>query len=181
MAPIWQSYVEPGKTNAILYVVDASSPETLGTSTIHLIELLNHTSIANITPILIVFRLVVLSYCPSSVLNYILHNLIIINHEYHSYFKFKQNGFEELTNLGRGEKRNAGWSSLEHWNEFATDHIGRIWRRYEEKYWQSCWLVYAVYHSCTSHWTSSINIIHSFLSFFCFLTSLLKYLCTFIH
>ena len=56
MAPIWQSYVEPGKTNAILYVVDASSPETLGTSTIHLIELLNHTSIANITPILIVFR-----------------------------------------------------------------------------------------------------------------------------
>ena len=62
MAPIWQSYIEPGKTNAILYVVDASSPETLGTSTIHLIELLNHTSIANITPILIVFRFDVLCY-----------------------------------------------------------------------------------------------------------------------
>ena len=59
MAPIWQSYIEPGKTNAILYVVDASSPETLGTSTIHLLELLNHTSVANITPILIVFRFVV--------------------------------------------------------------------------------------------------------------------------
>lgn len=59
MAPIWQSYIEPGKTNAILYVVDASSPETLGTSTIHLLELLNHTSVANITPILIVFRFVI--------------------------------------------------------------------------------------------------------------------------
>lgn len=61
MAPIWQSYIEPGKTNAILYVVDASSPETLGASTIHLIELLSHNSIANITPVLIVFRFVLLS------------------------------------------------------------------------------------------------------------------------
>ena len=63
MAPIWQSYIEPGKTNAILYVVDASSPETLGTSTIHLLELLNHTSVANITPILIVFRFVFSTNC----------------------------------------------------------------------------------------------------------------------
>ena len=58
MAPIWKSYIEPGKTNAILYVVDTSSPETLGASTIHLIDLLSHSSIANITPVLIVFRLV---------------------------------------------------------------------------------------------------------------------------
>ena len=65
MAPIWQSYIEPGKTNAILYVVDASSPETLGTSTIHLLELLNHTSVANITPILIVFRFIISTYSKS--------------------------------------------------------------------------------------------------------------------
>ena len=56
MAPIWKSYIEPGKTNAILYVVDTSSPETLGASTIHLIDLLSHSSIANTTPVLIVFR-----------------------------------------------------------------------------------------------------------------------------
>ena len=58
MAPIWSSYIEPGKTNAILYVVDTSSPETLGSSTIHLLDLLSHSSIANITPVLIVFRFV---------------------------------------------------------------------------------------------------------------------------
>ena len=69
MAPIWKSYIEPGKTNAILYVVDTSSPETLGASTIHLIDLLSHSSIANITPVLIVFRLVnIYTLCIKSIL-----------------------------------------------------------------------------------------------------------------
>ena len=41
MAPLWHTFVEPGKTKALLYVVDASSPETIGISTIHLTELLH--------------------------------------------------------------------------------------------------------------------------------------------
>ena len=56
MAPIWNSYIQSGKTKAILYVVDTSSPESLGASTIQLIELLGHTSVANTTPVMIVFR-----------------------------------------------------------------------------------------------------------------------------
>ena len=76
MAPIWKSYIEPGKTNAILYVVDTSSPETLGASTIHLIDLLSHSSIANITPVLIVFRLVnIYMQCMKS----ILMNITLLN------------------------------------------------------------------------------------------------------
>lgn len=42
MAPLWHTFVEPGKTKAILYVVDASSPETVGAATIYLIELLHN-------------------------------------------------------------------------------------------------------------------------------------------
>ena len=41
MAPLWHTFVEPGKTRALLYVVDASSPETVGISTIHLVEMLH--------------------------------------------------------------------------------------------------------------------------------------------
>ena len=41
MAPLWHSYIESGRTRAVLYVVDASSPETVGASTIHLVELLH--------------------------------------------------------------------------------------------------------------------------------------------
>ncbi len=61
MAPLWHSYIEPGllrqlsysvalflncfftptaKTRGVLYVVDASCPETIGAATIYLIELL---------------------------------------------------------------------------------------------------------------------------------------------
>ena len=55
MAPIWNSYVEPAKTNAILYVVDSSSPETIGASTIQLLELLHHSAVENSLPVMIVF------------------------------------------------------------------------------------------------------------------------------
>ena len=80
MAPIWKSYIEPGKTNAILYVVDTSSPETLGASTIHLIDLLSHSSIANITPVLIVFRLVkIYIQCIKLILIIILNSVRIKN------------------------------------------------------------------------------------------------------
>ena len=41
MAPLWHTFVEPGKTRALLYVVDASSPETVGIATIHLVEMLH--------------------------------------------------------------------------------------------------------------------------------------------
>ena len=54
MAPIWSSFVEPGKTHAILYVVDASSPETIAAATIHLVELLAHPSLDGIS-VMIVF------------------------------------------------------------------------------------------------------------------------------
>ena len=30
MAPIWSSFVESGRISAVLYVVDSSSPETIG-------------------------------------------------------------------------------------------------------------------------------------------------------
>lgn len=36
LAPLWPSYIEPGRTRALLYVVDASAPETLGAATLHL-------------------------------------------------------------------------------------------------------------------------------------------------
>ena len=55
MAPIWSSYVEPGRTNAIMYVVDASCPEKIATATIHLVELLNHGAMANTAPVMIIF------------------------------------------------------------------------------------------------------------------------------
>ena len=88
MAPIWKSYIEPGKTNAILYVVDTSSPETLGASTIHLIDLLSHSSIANITPVLIVFRLVnIYVQCIKLVL---INNVRIINQNLYFTFLAKQ-------------------------------------------------------------------------------------------
>jgi hypothetical protein len=45
MAPLWHTFIEPGKTRALLYVVNASSPETVGAATIHLIELLNQPGV----------------------------------------------------------------------------------------------------------------------------------------
>ena len=54
MAPIWSSFVESGRVSAVMYVVDASSPETIGTATIHLVELLAHPSLDG-TSVLIVF------------------------------------------------------------------------------------------------------------------------------
>ena len=54
MAPIWSSFVEPGKTRAILYVVDTSSPETISEATIHLVELLAHPSLDGIS-VMVVF------------------------------------------------------------------------------------------------------------------------------
>ncbi len=54
MAPIWSSFVEPGKTKAVLYVVDTSSPETIGASTVQFVELLNHPSLENVS-VMIVF------------------------------------------------------------------------------------------------------------------------------
>lgn len=40
MTPLLHSFIEPGKTKAILYVIDSSSPETLGAATIYLVELM---------------------------------------------------------------------------------------------------------------------------------------------
>ena len=54
LAPIWSSFVEPGKTRAILYVVDSSSPETISSATIHLVELLAHPSLDGIS-VMVVF------------------------------------------------------------------------------------------------------------------------------
>lgn len=54
MAPIWASFIESGKTKAVLYVVDASSPETIGASTVQLVELLSHPSLES-SSVMIVF------------------------------------------------------------------------------------------------------------------------------
>jgi len=54
MAPIWSSFVESGRISAVLYVVDSSSPETIGTATVHLVELLANPSLDGIS-VLIVF------------------------------------------------------------------------------------------------------------------------------
>ena len=54
MAPIWSSFVEPGKTRGVLYVVDASSPETIGAATVHFVELLGHPSLEGVS-VMIVF------------------------------------------------------------------------------------------------------------------------------
>lgn len=54
MAPIWSSFVEPGKTRAVLYVVDSSSPETIGSATVHFVELLGHPSLEGVS-VMIVF------------------------------------------------------------------------------------------------------------------------------
>ena len=53
MAPIWPSYVEPGRTRGILYVVDSSSPETIGASTVRLVELLAHPSLEGISTMIV--------------------------------------------------------------------------------------------------------------------------------
>jgi hypothetical protein len=39
VAPLWGSFIDTGSTKAVLFVVDASAPEKLGTSTVHLVEL----------------------------------------------------------------------------------------------------------------------------------------------
>ena len=54
MAPLWPSYIESGKTKGVLYVVDASRPETIGAATIYLIELLNQPGLES-SQIMIVF------------------------------------------------------------------------------------------------------------------------------
>ena len=54
MAPIWSSFVESGRVSGVLYVIDSSSPETIGTATVHLVELLSHTSLDGVS-VLIVF------------------------------------------------------------------------------------------------------------------------------
>lgn len=55
MAPIWSSsVVESGKTKAVLYVVDSSSPENIGASTVHLVELLSHPALEGLK-VMIVF------------------------------------------------------------------------------------------------------------------------------
>ncbi|XP_059090595.1 ADP-ribosylation factor-like protein 16 [Tigriopus californicus] len=40
LAPLWHSYVESGNIKGILFLVDASSPETIGASTLYIIELI---------------------------------------------------------------------------------------------------------------------------------------------
>ena len=57
MAPIWGSYVEKNRTTAILFLVDASSPECIGSATIHLVNILNHVLTRNSAPlpVMIVF------------------------------------------------------------------------------------------------------------------------------
>merc|ERR1711997_546191 len=54
MAQIWSSFVEPGRTKAVLYVVDSSAPEAIGQSTINLVELLCHQKLDGVR-VLIVF------------------------------------------------------------------------------------------------------------------------------
>ena len=57
MAPIWGSYVEKGRTSAILFVVDSSCPECIGSATIHLVNILDHVLTRNSAPlpVMIVF------------------------------------------------------------------------------------------------------------------------------
>lgn len=57
MAPIWSSFVESGKTKAVLYVVDTSSPETIAASTVQLVELLSHPSLESISVLLVFSKL----------------------------------------------------------------------------------------------------------------------------
>ena len=54
LAPLWHSYIEPGRTRALLYVVDASAPEALGAATLHLVELLAQPGLEG-APALVVF------------------------------------------------------------------------------------------------------------------------------
>ncbi len=54
IAPLWRAYTEAGSTKAILYVVDASAPEKIGSSTIHLVELLAEFKLEGL-PVLVVF------------------------------------------------------------------------------------------------------------------------------
>ncbi len=54
VAPLWKSYVDCGTSKAILYVVDASAPEMIGSATIHLVELLADFKLESM-PVLIVF------------------------------------------------------------------------------------------------------------------------------
>jgi len=53
MSPIWNSMVEPGRTQ-ILYCVDSSDPMMIGAATISLIQLLHHPALQS-SPFLIVF------------------------------------------------------------------------------------------------------------------------------
>ena len=53
MAPIWSSYIEPGKTQ-VLYIIDSSAPEHIGAATIHLLELMAEPSLQS-APFLLVF------------------------------------------------------------------------------------------------------------------------------
>lgn len=55
MAPIWSSFVEVGRVLAVMFVLDASSPESVGASAIHLVELLDHAAVRDTLPVLLVF------------------------------------------------------------------------------------------------------------------------------
>ena len=54
ISPLWKSYLDSGSPKAILYVVDASAPEMIGSSTIHLVELLSDFKLDSM-PVLVVF------------------------------------------------------------------------------------------------------------------------------
>lgn len=55
LAPLWHTYIEPGRTKAILYTVDSSSPECIGAATIHLVDLIHRPGVVDSAHILIVF------------------------------------------------------------------------------------------------------------------------------
>ncbi|CAB4068767.1 unnamed protein product [Lepeophtheirus salmonis] len=55
MVQLWPSFIEPINTRGILYVIDASEPESLGKATIHLLEFLNHPNLNENVEVLIVF------------------------------------------------------------------------------------------------------------------------------
>lgn len=58
MAPLWKNFLEPSASNshrALLYVVDVSAPEKIGSSTIHLVEILFQCQLLGALPVMVVF------------------------------------------------------------------------------------------------------------------------------
>lgn len=55
LAPIWHSYVESGAMKGILYLVDASNPETIGASTLYMIELIGGQPVTANLEVMVVF------------------------------------------------------------------------------------------------------------------------------